>query len=89
MTSLNNIIFVDSLPSLDIHGYDRISAKVAINDYIEDKVKLKQEVFSIIHGNGRGILREATRETLTKNKKVLEFKQSYYNTGCTIVKIAI
>lgn len=89
MKTLNDVIFVDSLPKLDLHGYDRYTSSVLINDFIRDSQKQKIEIFTIIHGNGSGILRNATNETLKKNKNVLEFKQYYYNTGCTIVRIRI
>lgn len=89
MKSLNEVVFVDSLPKLDLHGYDRECARVAINDFIRDNQKQKIEVFTIVHGIGSGILRKATIETLQKNKQVLEFKQYYYNLGCMLVRIKV
>ena len=87
MKSLNDFIFYESLPKLDLHGYDSQTAKVAINDFINDNKKTKQEVFVIMHGNGTGILKKTTDETLRKNKNVLEFKRTIGNTGCTLVRI--
>lgn len=89
MKTLNDVIFIDSLPKLDLHGYDRYTSEVLINDFIRDCQKQKIEIFTIVHGNGSGILRTATNETLKKNRTVLEYKQYYYNTGCTIVRIRI
>lgn len=89
MKTLNDVVFVDSLPKLDLHGYDRESARVAINDFIRDNQKQKIEIFIIVHGIGAGILRNTTFETLKKNKQVLEFKQYYYNTGCMLVRIKL
>lgn len=85
--SLNDVIFIDSLPKLDLHGYDRETAEVAINDFINDQVKMHHELITIVHGVGSGILRNKTKETLLKNKSVIEFKLMYNNFGCTIVRI--
>ncbi|HIS91030.1 MAG TPA: Smr/MutS family protein [Candidatus Faecisoma merdavium] len=85
--NLNDIIFIDNLPSLDLHGFDRETARVAINDFINDNIKLKNKFIVIIHGIGSGILKDATHLTLKKNKNVLEFKICMFNIGCTIVNI--
>lgn len=87
MQTLNDVIFIDSLPKLDLHGIDSATAKVMIDDFIKDNQKQKIEIFIIIHGNGSGLLRKVTSEILSKNKSVIEYKQYYYNTGCTIVRI--
>ena len=89
MQSLNEVVFVDSLPKLDLHEYDCASAKVAILDFIKDCYQLKQDVFLIIHGIGSGAVKNITHETLRKHKLVLEYKLYYYNTGCTLVRIDV
>ena len=87
--TLNEIIFIDRLPKIDLHGYDRETARVAIQDFISENQKLKNEIFVIVHGVGTGILRELTKNVLSKNRHVLEFKTYYYNNGCTIVRISL
>lgn len=87
--TLDNIIFPDSLPKIDLHGYDRLSAKMATNDFINDMLKQKIEVFAIVHGNGQGIVRNIVHDTLKSNKYVLEYKLFYYNTGVTLVRINV
>lgn len=87
--NLNDVIFIDSLPKLDLHGYDRQSAAVAINDFIKDNIKMKNEIVNIIHGIGSGILKETVKTTLSRNKNIIEFKTFYYNNGCTIAKIRL
>jgi DNA mismatch repair protein MutS2 len=84
---ISEVIFPDSFPKLDLHGYDRDTARVAINDFINDNLKMKNEIIVIIHGFGTGIIREETYKTLKKNKNVLEYKSANSNRGCTIVKI--
>ncbi len=87
--TLNDVVFIDTFPKLDLHGYDRETARVAIEDFIKENQKMKQEIFVIVHGVGSGILKETTRQVLSRNKHVLEFKTYYYNNGCTIVHIEI
>lgn len=87
MQTLDDVIFIDSYPKLDLHGYDRETARVAIQDFIRDNIRLKQPIFVIVHGIGSGALRKTTHDTLRKHKKVAEFKTFYYNPGSTIVRI--
>ncbi|NLL44826.1 MAG: Smr/MutS family protein [Mollicutes bacterium] len=89
MRNLNDIIFIDNLPKLDLHGLDRASAAVAINDFIKDNIKLKNDIVLIIHGIGQGILKQVTHECLKNNRNVLDYKTYYYNNGCTIVKLMV
>ena len=86
---LKDIIFIDSFPKLDLHGFDREIAQVATNDFIRDNKKLKNEIIVIIHGIGSGIIRKTVHETLRKNRNLLDFKTFYNNNGSTIVKIKI
>lgn len=86
---LNEVIFIDNFPKLDLHGTDRETARVLINDFIKDNIKMKNEIIVIIHGIGTGIIRKATNETLRRNKNVLDYKSFYNNLGSTIVKIKI
>ena len=86
---IEQLIFIDNLPKLDLHGFDRETARVAVNDFIRDNKLMKNEFINIVHGIGSGILRTTVHEQLRKNKNVLSFKTYYYNQGCTIVKIKI
>lgn len=86
---LVEVIFTDHLPSLDLHGFDRMSAQVRINEFINDNAKMKQENVTIIHGVGNGIIRKTTHDTLKKNKKVLDYSLFYQNNGMTIVQLDI
>lgn len=87
--TLDNVVFVDSLPKLDLHGFDRDSARVAVNLFIEDNYKMGNEIFAIVHGIGSGIVKNATHEALKHNKRVQEYKTYYYNQGCTLVRISL
>lgn len=86
MTKTNDI-FLDMLPSVDLHGYDRESARVEVNRFIlENKILNNKEVL-IIHGIGEGIVKDAVHKELSKNKNVIEYKLANNNIGCTVVKI--
>ena len=87
--TLNDVIFVDNLPTLDLHGCDRITARIMINDFIKENYVLKKNICVIIHGIGSGVIYKETHETLRKNKLVSDFKTNYHNNGCTIVEINI
>ena len=87
--TINEVVFIDSLPKLDLHGYDRESARVAINDFILDNKKMGNEAVLIVHGIGTGIIREACIKTLSHNKDVIEFKSAYGNRGCMLVQIRL
>ena len=86
---LKEIIFTESLPKIDLHGLDRNTARVYVNDFVKDNITLKNEIIVIIHGIGNGILRKEVHETLKKNKNVIDYKTLYNNIGSTIVKIKI
>lgn len=87
--TLDNILFPDSLPTLDLHGYDRESARVAILDFVRDNKKMKNPFILIVHGIGSGILKRATMDTLRICKSVIDFKILNGNNGCTVVQIKV
>ena len=76
--NINDLVFIDNLPSLDLHGLTRTEANLYINDFINENIKLKNTFILIIHGIGKNILKAQTKETLSKNKNVLEYKTYIY-----------
>ena len=87
MKSINEIIFIDSLNKLDLHGYDRATAHLMIEDFIKENIILKNEFVVIVHGIGTGIIKNETINVLKNNKLVKDYKICPYNVGCTIVQI--
>ena len=87
--NLNEVIFTQNLPSIDLHGFDCEYANIKINEFIHDNVIMKNEIVVIIHGIGSGKIKEQTHKTLRQNKNVLDFKLFYNNVGTTIVKLKI
>ncbi len=80
-------IFLDQLPKIDLHGFDRDSAVVAVNDFVDEAYQMGYSEILIIHGIGTGIVREATHLALSRNKKVLSYRICGENVGCTIIKL--
>lgn len=80
-------IFLSRYPKIDLHGYDRDSARMMVNDFIRDNYEMGIDTMIIIHGKGLGILRKEVHEALRVNKLVLEYKSDNFNDGCTIVRI--
>jgi DNA mismatch repair protein MutS2 len=86
MTSLSDI-FINNLPTLDLHGYDRDSGRVLLEDFLLDNYKLGNQKVVIIHGYGTSILKKEVHNTLHKNKYVMSYKLHNFNNGCTIVNL--
>lgn len=89
MNNLSDILFIERFPSLDLHGFSGDIAVVAVNDFILDNLKLKNDIIVIVHGIGNGILKCRVHETLRRNKNVLQYATYYNNNGCTIVRLKI
>ncbi|MBR6113087.1 MAG: Smr/MutS family protein [Bacilli bacterium] len=87
MMHIDEVIYIDNLPKIDLHGENSETARVLINDFINDNYKQQNNLFCIVHGIGSGLLRTTTSDTLRKNKKVIAYKTYYYNQGCTLVEI--
>ena len=79
--------FTSLLPSIDLHGCDKITAKVKTEEFINDNLKLKNYEIAVIHGKGSGILKKEIHEYLKRKKEVLSFKTDYFNDGMTIIKL--
>lgn len=78
-------MFLDNLPRIDLHGYDRESARVMTNDFVDEALAMGYERVLIVHGIGTGIVRGVVHGTLLKNKRVSKFSLVGSNVGCTIV----
>ena len=89
MMSIDDILFIDSLPTIDLHGFDRLYARLRVLDFINDNIKMKNEFIVIIHGIGGSILKHEVHELLKKNKNVVDYKIYINNVGCTIAQLDI
>ena len=82
-----NDIFLDRLPKIDLHGETKDTARVLVNDFIDEAYIMGYNEIVIIHGIGTGALKTEVRDTLSRNKKVKSFYIDASNIGCTVVKI--
>ena len=82
-------IFLDRYPKIDLHGFDRDSARMAVNDFIEENLFLGNDTIVIIHGIGSGIVKNEVHETLRSHKMVIDYKTDNFNSGVTVVKLKI
>ena len=80
-------IFIDNLPIIDLHGYDREIAVVKTNDFILENIILNNKKIVILHGKGEGILKKAIHDNLNKNKTIKKFYVAPFNPGCTIIEL--
>lgn len=85
--NLNKLVFINNLPSIDLHGFDRESASIAIKEFINDNLKMHNEFIVIVHGNGTGVLKSICAYVLKRNKNVLDYKIWYNNDGSTVVQL--
>ena len=82
-------IFLSRYPKIDLHGYDRDTARMTVNDFVSENVILGNEMIIIIHGIGTGVVKREVHEALRVNKNVIDYKLDNFNSGCTIVKLKI
>lgn len=87
--NLNEVIYCDNLPTIDLHGLDRDTARVKVLEFINDNKIMGNDIICIVHGIGSGVLKDEVHKILKNNKSVKEFQLFYNNVGCTIVKLNI
>ena len=79
-------IFTNNLPSIDLHGEDRVNALIKVDEFINDSIKLKYKRIVVIHGKGTWILKEAIHNYLKNDKRVKEYELDI-NIGQTIISL--
>ena len=84
---IDNYMLYKNLPTIDLHGEDRIGAIVKTKEFINDNIKLKNKLIIVIHGIGKGILKKEVLDMLKKDKRVLEYNLDCFNEGCTLVRL--
>lgn len=82
-------MILKSYPTLDVHGETRDTVVYPVLSFIKDNVKLQNIHIVIIHGKGRGVLKEKVHELLKKNPNVLEYHLDGMNIGATEITLKI
>ncbi|MEO0226380.1 MAG: Smr/MutS family protein, partial [candidate division WOR-3 bacterium] len=80
----------DFIPVLNLRGKFRDDIFPALDRFIYDAICKNYKVVTILHGKGRGILRQAVADYLKKIKEVKSFRSgelSEGGTGVTIVEL--
>ena len=76
-------------PKLDVHGETRDTVYTVIKNFINDNIKLRNQVIVIVHGKGQGILKEEIHFHLKEMKEVKSYHLDSWNQGVTIVELNI
>ena len=66
---------------LDLHTFLPREVKNLLNDYIDACVDKKIYSLRIIHGKGKGILKQKVHSILKKNPHVVSFTDAPYEAG--------
>lgn len=86
---IDNYMLFKNLPTIDLHGEDRITAVLKTKEFINDNIILKNKLVVVIHGIGEGILKNEIHKYLKTEKKVKEYKLDLFNKGATIIELSI
>ena len=74
-------------PTIDLHGEYSFSAEVLTKEFINDNINLHKKKLCIIHGIGKGILKDTVHNVLKNDQRIKSYKVDFMNPGCTIVEI--
>ena len=85
MSKITNNPFLAKCPYIDIHQEYSSIAKIIIENFITENLKLGQEKILILHGKGTGTLRRTTHEVLKHHPKVAKYYYDGINDGLTVV----
>lgn len=86
---IDNYMLFKNLPTIDLHGEDRITAVIKTKEFINDNIILKNKLIVVIHGIGEGILKKEIHKYLKTEKKVKEYRLDSFNKGVTIIELKI
>lgn len=79
--------FLNILPTIDLHGYNRDMVKYIIDDFINDNIKLGNKKIIVVHGKGEGIIKDELHFLLKKDKRVNRYYLDMFNIGETIIEL--
>ena len=79
--------FLNILPTIDLHGYNRDMVKYVVTDFINDNIKLGNKKIVIVHGKGEGIVKEELHFILKNDKRAKRYYLDMFNIGETIIEL--
>ena len=80
------ILFRNSMPQLDLHGEDKIGARIKTKEFLNEQYILQEKEVAIVHGIGKGILKKEVLSMLKNDNRIEEYNIDCFNEGCTLVK---
>ena len=84
---IDNYMLYNNLPSIDLHGMDRVFAIIKVKEFINDNYKLNNKLILIIHGKGSYILKNEVHKYLKSNNLVTSYTIDLFNNGVTVVEL--
>ncbi len=84
---IDNYMLYKNLPTIDLHGEDRISAVLKVKEFINDNFILNNKLIVVIHGVGKGILKNEIHKYLRYEKKIKAYKIDIFNRGMTVIEL--
>lgn len=82
-----NLVGNKNIPTIDLHGLDRVTARIISKEFIEDQFSLGAKAVVIIHGKGKRVLKQEIHDMLRREKIVQDFFIDFFNDGETIVEL--
>lgn len=79
--------FLNILPTIDLHGYNRDMVEYVVTDFINDNIKLGNKKIVIVHGKGEGIVKDELHFILKNDKRVKRYYLDMFNIGETIIEL--
>lgn len=79
--------FLNILPTIDLHGYNRDMVKYVVTDFINDNIKLGNKKIVIVHGKGEGVVKDELHFILKNDKRVKRYYLDMFNIGETIIEL--
>ena len=79
--------FLNILPTIDVHGHTRETVLMAVDEFINDNLKLGSAKIAIIHGVGLGVLRKTINTHFKRDKRVKAIYLYQMNAGITIIEL--
>ena len=76
--------------TLDLHTFHPRDVKTLVHDFISDCIENNMNEIRIIHGKGKGVLRDIVHAELEKDENVVSYKlanDKFSSWGATVVKL--
>ena len=82
-------ILTSKSPRIDVHGETYDSVSLYVTEFIDDNYKLGNKVIVIVHGKGKGILKNRIHQLLKSNNKVNKYYLNNWNIGETVIELNV